>query len=107
MHFFLQEISRTSQTYRRQNQSACPACCAFLSRRARLPWHTQKCAQSSLSLQMACGFCTQASLTLFCCLHEVHGGPCSLERMTDSSSSFEDEVTEGNQVDGALVSINR
>ena len=34
--------SRTSQTYKRQNQSACPACCAFLSRRARLPWHAQK-----------------------------------------------------------------
>ena len=40
--FFPQEITRTSQTYRRQNQSACPACCAFLSRRARLPWHAQK-----------------------------------------------------------------
>ena len=39
---FPQEITRTSQTYRRQNQSACPACCAFLSRRARLPWHAQK-----------------------------------------------------------------
>ena len=25
-----------------ENQSACPACCAFLSRRAQLPWHTQK-----------------------------------------------------------------
>ena len=40
--FFPQEISRTSQTYRRQNHSACPACCAFLLRRARLPWHAQK-----------------------------------------------------------------
>ena len=40
--FFPQEISRTSQTYRRQNHSACPACCAFLSRRARLPRHAQK-----------------------------------------------------------------
>ena len=40
--FFPQEVSRTSQTYRRQNHSACPACCAFLSRRARLPWHAQK-----------------------------------------------------------------
>ena len=39
---FPQEITRTSQTYRRQNQSACPACCAILSRRARLPWHAQK-----------------------------------------------------------------
>ena len=39
--FFPQEISRTSQTYRRQNHSACPACCAFLSRHARLPWHAQ------------------------------------------------------------------
>ena len=39
---FPQEITRTSQTYRRQNQSACPACCAFLSRRARLLWHAQK-----------------------------------------------------------------
>ena len=26
---FPQEITRTSQTYRRQNQSVCPACCAF------------------------------------------------------------------------------
>ncbi|XP_073246371.1 organic cation transporter protein-like [Porites lutea] len=26
--------------------------------------------------------------------------------MTDSSSSFEDDITEGNQVDGALVSVN-
>ena len=40
--FFPQEISRTSQTYRRQNHSACPTCCAFLSCRARLPWHAQK-----------------------------------------------------------------
>ena len=39
---FPQEITRTSQTYRRQNQSACPACCAFLSHRVRLPWHAQK-----------------------------------------------------------------
>ena len=39
---FPQEITRISQTWRRQNQSACPACCAFLSRRARLPWHAQK-----------------------------------------------------------------
>ena len=39
---FTQEITRTSQTYRRQNQSACPTCCAFLSHRARLPWHAQK-----------------------------------------------------------------
>ena len=39
---FPQEITRTSQTYRRQNQSACPVCCAFLSRRARLTWHEQK-----------------------------------------------------------------
>ena len=37
-----QEITRTSQTYRRQTQTACPACCAFLSRRAQLPWHAQK-----------------------------------------------------------------
>ena len=34
--------ARTSQTYMRQSQSACPACCAFLSRRARLPWDAQK-----------------------------------------------------------------
>ena len=40
--FFPQEISRTFQTYRGQNHSACPASCAFLSRRARLPWHAQK-----------------------------------------------------------------
>ena len=39
---FPQEITRTFQIYRRQNQSACPACCAFLSRRARLLWHAQK-----------------------------------------------------------------
>ena len=39
---FPQEITRTSQTYRRQNQSACPVCCTFLSRRARLPWHAQQ-----------------------------------------------------------------
>ena len=39
---FPQEITRTSQTYRRQSQSAYRTCCAFLSRRARLPWHTQK-----------------------------------------------------------------
>ena len=39
---FPQETTRTSQTYRRQNRSACPACCAFPSRRARLPWHAQK-----------------------------------------------------------------
>ena len=42
MHLFHKKITRTSQTYRRQNQSARPACCAFLSRRARLPWHAQK-----------------------------------------------------------------
>ena len=39
---FQQEITRTFQIYRRQNQSACPAFCAFLSRRARLLWHAQK-----------------------------------------------------------------
>ena len=39
---FPQEITRTSQTYRRQNQSSCPACFPFLSRRARLPSHAQK-----------------------------------------------------------------
>ena len=39
---FPQETTRTSQTYRRQNRSVCPACCAFPSRRARLPWHAQK-----------------------------------------------------------------
>ena len=39
---FAQEITRASQTYRKQNQFACPACCAFLSRRLRLPWHAQK-----------------------------------------------------------------
>ena len=39
---FPQEITRTSQSYSRQNQSVCPACCAFLSRRAWLPWHAQK-----------------------------------------------------------------
>ena len=39
---FPPEITRTSQTYRRQNRSACPAWCAFPSRRARLPWHAQK-----------------------------------------------------------------
>ena len=39
---FPQEIGRTSESlYKRQNQSACPACCAFLSHRARLPWHVQ------------------------------------------------------------------
>ena len=37
-----QEITRTSRTYRKQNQFACPACWAFLSRRARLPWHAKK-----------------------------------------------------------------
>ena len=37
-----QGITRTSQTYRRQNQSAWPACCAFLSCRARLPSHAKK-----------------------------------------------------------------
>ena len=37
-----QEITRTSQTYRRQNQSAWPACCAFLSCRAQLPSHAKK-----------------------------------------------------------------
>ena len=41
-HLFPKEITRTAQTYRRENQSACPACCALLSRRARLPWHAQK-----------------------------------------------------------------
>ena len=39
---FPQETSRTSQTYRRQNQSAWPACCTLLSHRARLPLHAQK-----------------------------------------------------------------
>ena len=37
-----QEITRTSQTYRRQNQSAWPECCAFLSCRAQLPSHAKK-----------------------------------------------------------------
>ena len=47
---FSQEITRTSETYRRQNQSTCTACCAFLSRRARLiPWDVQKmCAVTIL-----------------------------------------------------------
>ena len=45
---FPQEITRTSQTYRRQNQSACPACCAFPSRRARLPWHAQKMCAATI-----------------------------------------------------------
>ena len=45
-----QEITRTSQTYRRQNQSTCPACWAFLSRRAWLPWHAQQmCAITIVS----------------------------------------------------------
>ena len=49
-------------------------------------------------------------VSLFCCLHEVHDEPIRAvdhDRMTDSSSSFEDDITEGNQVDGALVSVNR
>ena len=47
--FFPQEISRTSQTYRRQNHSSCPACCTFLSRRTRLPWHAQNMWAPSLT----------------------------------------------------------
>ena len=39
---FPQKITRTYQTYRRQNQSAWRACCAFLFRRVRLPLHVQK-----------------------------------------------------------------
>ena len=37
-----QDITKTFQTYGRQKQSVCPACCALLSLRARLPWHAQK-----------------------------------------------------------------
>ena len=52
---FPQEITRTSQTYRRQNQSACPACCAILSRRARLPWDAQKmCAVTIVGTVLKC-----------------------------------------------------
>jgi len=40
--FSTRNVTRTSQTYRRQNQSACPACYEFLSRRTWLPWHVQK-----------------------------------------------------------------
>ena len=40
--FSTRNVTRTSQTYRRQNQSTCPVCYAFLSRCAWLPWHAQK-----------------------------------------------------------------
>ena len=49
-------------------------------------------------------------VSLFCCLHEVHDEPIRAvdhDKMTDSLSSFEDDITEGNQVDGALISVNR
>ena len=49
-------------------------------------------------------------VSLFCCLHEVHDEPIRAvdhDRMTDSLSSVEDDITEGNQVDGALISVNR
>ena len=49
-------------------------------------------------------------VSLFCCLHEVHDEPIRAvdhDRMTDSFSSFEDDIAEGNQVDGAVVSVNR
>ena len=40
--FSTRNVTRTSQTYRRQNQSVCPGCYAFLSHRAWLSWHGQK-----------------------------------------------------------------
>ena len=49
-------------------------------------------------------------VSLFCCLHEVHDKRIRAvdhDRMTDSLSSFEDDITEGNQVDGALINVNR
>ena len=40
--FSSRNVTRISQTYRRQNQSACPACYAFLLHRAWLLRHLQK-----------------------------------------------------------------